>query len=100
MGYALLHALLAAGYVATVAFIMSHTKYLFGPMPEYLVGTAMLLLFSTSAAVMGTIVFGRPILWYLNGKKKEAVQLAVGTIALMVITVTSLFFVFLAFAGS
>lgn len=88
MGYAFLHTFLAAGYVAVVARIMSNAKYILGPMPEFVLATAFLLLFVTSAAVMGAIVFGRPILWYLAGRKKEAVQLAVGTIAFMVLLVS------------
>jgi cytochrome c oxidase assembly factor CtaG len=35
----------------------------------------MLSLLVFSASLVGALIFGRPILWYLDGKKKEAVSL-------------------------
>ena len=78
VGWAALHALGAAAYVLLlVAFIQNF----FAQDPEGPLGMAgVMLLFSLSAAVMGSLVFGRPVLWYLDGKKKEAIALALYTI--------------------
>ena len=45
-----------------------------------------LMLFSVSAGVMASLVFGKPVMWYLDGHKKEAVHLlgwTLGTMALI-----------------
>jgi hypothetical protein len=41
----------------------------------------MLSLLVFSAALVGSLIFGRPILWYLDNKKKEAVLLLAYTLA-------------------
>lgn len=52
----------------------------------------MLLLLILSATVTGSLVLGRPILWYLDGKKKEAVSLFVATVGfLFLITIFAFF---------
>jgi hypothetical protein len=52
----------------------------------------MLLLFVFSAALMGILVFGRPVMWYIDGKKKEAVLLLIQTVGIILV-VTLLAFV-------
>lgn len=80
--FATLNALGTALYVACVAVFMSHTSEIFNGVEEKtaLIPFAMLLLLVLSASVTGSLVLGRPILWYLDGKKKEAVTLFVATI--------------------
>lgn len=41
---------------------------------------AMLLLFVCSAAITGFLVFGKPVMLYIDGKKKEAISLLNHTI--------------------
>lgn len=53
---------------------------------------AMLLLFVFSAAMTGLLTLGRPLMWYLDGKKKEAVSLLLTTLGFLFIMM------FLAFA--
>lgn len=84
-----------AVYIGCVAAFMSHTSEIFNGIEEktVLVPFAMLLLFVLSASVTGSLVLGQPILWYLDGKKKEAVTLFVATLGcLFLLTV-------LAFSG-
>lgn len=89
--YSLLNALGAAAYVAIVATFMSNAEILFGDVEGPFAPMGFLMLFVLSAAVMGTLVFGRPILWYLDGKKKEAVTLLLYTLGfLAIITLTTL----------
>ncbi len=77
------HALLTAAYIACVSALMFYGFRLFGTNTEDTIFApiAMLLLFVTSAAITGSLVLGRPILWYLDGKKKEAVLLLGATLA-------------------
>lgn len=55
---------------------------------------AMLLLFVSSAAITGFLVFGKPVMLYLDGKKKEAVALLGYTLGILVL-MTLLSFIFL-----
>ena len=88
----LVDSLLAVLYVSVVVLIMNNSKNFFDKTPEVAIGIAMLMLFVTSATVMGFLILGRPILMYLDGAKKEAVKLFYFTItwlALIVITIFS-----------
>jgi hypothetical protein len=83
--YAGLNAALTAIYVAFVAAFFSYAPQLFGEVQEknILIPITMLLVFILSASITGGLVLGRPILWYLDGKKKDAVLLFVTTIAVL-----------------
>ncbi len=54
----------------------------------------MLLLFVTSAAITGFLVFGKPAMLYIDGKKKEAISLLGYTIG-MLFLITLIVFIFL-----
>lgn len=43
----------------------------------------MLLLLVVSVAMMGVLIFGKPALWYLEGKKKEAWSLLLYTVGFL-----------------
>src|SRR5262244_3964654 len=68
------HAVLVVGYVALVAWIMQHAQAWFQHGKTVLVPTAFLMLFVLSAAVVGSLVLGRPVLMYVEGQKKAALQ--------------------------
>ena len=80
---------LATGlYIVVIALFLSSTARIFGPSNTMLIPIAMLLLFVFSATFTGVLVLGKPILWYLDGKKKEAVSLFMATLGfLFVLTV-------------
>lgn len=87
--FAGLHALGTALYVALVSSFLFYVPRMFAANTEdtVLIPIAMLLLFVVSASITGSLVLGRPILWYLDGKKKEAVSLLMTTLVfLFVIT--------------
>jgi predicted transglutaminase-like protease len=67
-------------YVAAVSFIMSNGEKIFGKMDNFLGPVAFLLLFVLSAAITGALVLGRPILWYLENRRLEAVKLFLCTL--------------------
>ena len=82
------HALGVVVYVGFVACLMLNGEAIFGKMSEYTGPMAFLLLFIISAIITSGLVFAKPILMYLNGKKKEAIYFLSSTIAwLMAITV-------------
>lgn len=78
-------------YVAIVAFIMQNAEKIFGKMQNVTGPISFLLLFVLSATITGSLVLGRPVLMYLDGQKKEAIQLVLYTIGwLFLLTVLAL----------
>lgn len=72
-------------YVVIIALFLSNAQSIFGPdePKTMLIPVLMLLLLILSAAITGSLVFGRPILWYLDGKKQEALSLLGYTLAVL-----------------
>lgn len=59
--------------------------------PNLLIPIAMLMLFVFSAALTCSLIFGRPILWYLDGRKKEALSLLFYTLGIfLALTIVAL----------
>ena len=80
--HASINALTTALYVALVSSFMFYAPRVPDEKISVLFPMAMLMLFVFSAAFTGSMVFGKPVLWYLDGKKKEAVQLLAATLAI------------------
>jgi hypothetical protein len=90
--YGFMHGLASVTYVAFVAGFISQAQYLFGANPApFIVMLFMLTLLVVSAAIMTMLVFGRPAIWYFNGKKAEAVQLALATIGFIILIAVVVF---------
>ena len=86
-----INALGATIYIVIISSFLFYANHLFGPTDNVLMPITMLLLLVLSAALMGLLIFGRPVIMYLNGSKKEAVHLLAYTIgSLAVITVLAL----------
>ncbi|MBY0539142.1 hypothetical protein K2P56_01740 [Patescibacteria group bacterium] len=95
-----LHAFGAVAYIALVAVVMTRGEDLVNAFEGSLLPPILFLtLFVLSAAVMGLTLFGRPILWFLEGKKKEALMLALCTVLLLALIVASILLFTLAFGG-
>lgn len=91
---AFLNALGTAGYVVLVVlFVFSLQAFQQEP-DTIFIPMAMLMLFICSAAITGFLVFGKPIMLYVDGKKREAVSLLAHTLGILFI-ITIIFFVFL-----
>lgn len=73
--YALLEVLAAVLYVLLVSIFMTQAEKIFGPEDTILSPVVFLLLLVFSVSIMGLTIFGRSIMWYLDGQKKEAVKL-------------------------
>lgn len=83
--YAGLNAAGTALYIALVSTFLFNASAIFGKDREdtVLAPIAMLLLFVLSASTTGLLVLGRPIFWYLEGKKKESVLLLIATLGVL-----------------
>jgi len=86
------NALATFAYVATVGLFMSNASHIFGPKDTVLTPVAVLMLLVFSAALVSMLVFGQPVLWYLDRKKKGAVRL-IGYTMVALLALTFLTFV-------
>lgn len=89
---AFLNALATAAYIILVgAFMYYGGQIKIGRNNAFLAPIALLMLFVFSAALTAFLVFGRPAIWYLDGKKKDALELLFTTLAFFsVITVLAI----------
>lgn len=95
--YALINAFGTAIYVIFIASLLSFLGRWFSGSGETIFAPiAMLMLFVFSAAFTGILVFGRPVIWYLDGKKKEAVLLLFYTLGIFLIITVIVFLLLIA----
>ena len=91
-GYAFVNSVITALYVVLVALFMNSLEGSSSNSTTVFIPITMLMLFVFSAAFTSSMVFGRPIIWYLDGKKREALSLLLYTLGiLMIVTVVFLF---------
>ena len=83
----LLHAVMVALYVILISWVMTNGEQWFGKMDSFIGPALMLMLLVLSAAITAFLVFGRPVLMYLDQKKQEAVKLLGFTIGWMAVIV-------------
>lgn len=98
--HAFLNASLTALYVALVAAFIFYVPRQFaeGKPDTILAPILMLMLFVLSAGMTAILMLGRPILWYLEEKKKEAVHLLLSTFASFFLIIVIAFLIFVATA--
>ena|SRR3989304_7481821 len=79
-------------YIILVSLVMINGGKIFGQADNLWGGIIILMLFVFSALIVGLLMLGRPIIFYLNGLKKEGIQLLIYTMItlflLLVITST------------
>jgi len=78
------NSLLVVVYVALVSYFMQNAEKWIGKMDNFWGPFAFLMLFVISAAIVGYLVFGQPVVLYLDGKKKEALSTIGQTIGWLV----------------
>lgn len=72
----LINAILTAIYAGVISWLLFNGEWLFGNKPDnFLMPLLMLMIFVISAAITGFLVLGKPIRLYMEGLKKEAVNL-------------------------
>ncbi len=77
------NALATTAYVTFIGAFLSYVPRFFGKHDTALIPVVMLLLLVCSAGLTGSLVFGQPILWYIDGKKKEAFHLLRATLGIL-----------------
>lgn len=87
----LLHSLGVVVYVALVGSFMNNAEKIIPDGDTVLTAMAFLLLFTTSAAIVGSLVFGYPVVRFLNGQKREGVLAALFTIGWLVVELLIVF---------
>lgn len=76
------NALAASAYISIIASILYYAPKAAGKIDDSVFAPiAFISLFTLSAAVMGYLFLGKPIQLYLSGKKKDAVNLFLKTVA-------------------
>ncbi len=83
-----------AVYIILVASFMFYLQNLAPKEDTILAIFSILLLFVCSAAVTGFLIFGKPVMLYLDGKKKEAVSLLIYTF-IIIFLITLIIFILL-----
>ena len=92
--YAIINAFITAFYVILVASFIYSGERFFGNEKTALIPVAMLMLLVFSAAFTGFLIFGKPVMWYLDNNKKEAFSLFIYTLSLfLIITLIALIFI-------
>ncbi|MBI4116233.1 hypothetical protein HY449_00645 [Candidatus Pacearchaeota archaeon] len=99
--YAFIDAFWTSAYVIIVALL----PYFLGQsalkdVKSIIIPIAMLMLLVFSVALVGSLIFGRPVIWYVDGKKKDAVSLLVCTLGILFIITLTVFLILTIFAGA
>lgn len=86
-------------YITLVSLFLNNAEKIFGSQGEdkFLAPMVFLTLLVFSAATMGIAIFGRPVMWYLDGLKKEALSLifyTLGFLFVILILFLALLFIF------
>ena len=76
----LLHAALALAYITLIGTVVSNNEHRFDSLPKIFIPIYVLSMLVVSAAVMGMLIFGKPVMLYIDGKKREAITLVISTI--------------------
>lgn len=85
-------------YVILIAsFIFSLRSFFPEAEDNLIIPISMLLLFVCSAAITGFLVFGKPVMLYIDGKKREAVSLLGYTLGILVLLTLVSFIVLIAY---
>jgi ABC-type multidrug transport system permease subunit len=79
-------------YVFLTSLIISNGEKIFGSGDNKIIGpTTFLLFFVFSALLTGFLILGKPVMFYLDGAKKEGVKLLFYTgVSLFVLLATSM----------
>lgn len=90
---ALFNALSTAIYIVLVgSFLYYAGQMKFGQGQSVFIPIFLLMLLVFSAALTGALIFGQPVLWYLEGKKKDALSLLGYTLGIFFIITLLAFF--------
>ena len=94
--YATINSFSTAVYIIIVVSLLHYFGTNFETSKTIIGPISALMLFVFSAAFTGMLVFGRPIMWYLDGKKKEALSLIFYTLGIFLVIMIFTFILLIA----
>lgn len=71
------YSFVATAYIILVGIFMRYANDIFGKENSVIGIVAVLILFSLSALVVGGLLVGKPVMFYLENKKKEAISILI-----------------------
>jgi hypothetical protein len=87
-----INSLSTSAYIVLIGlFFFNIEKINFGDHDTFFAPIFMLMLFVFSAALTSSLMFGQPVFWYLDGKKKESLQLLGYTLGIFFLTTLVVF---------
>src|SRR3989338_6018415 len=100
--YAVINSLGTAAYIVlVVSLIFFFGNKFSGGDETILAPIVILMLFVFSAAFTGALVLGSPIVWYLNGKKREGLSLLFYTLGVfLAISLIAFLFLIIIMSGN
>lgn len=72
-------------YTSVIAWFMFNASKIFGVQKAFAIPVFMLTVFIVSATVTGFFVLAKPVMFFMDNKKKEAIRLLVFTLIWLVI---------------
>lgn len=97
LAYAFMNSFFTAVYIIAISFFMNYIGSYIEKSNDVFGMISILMFFVISAAITGSLVLGRPILWYFSGKKKEGVYLIVFTLGILIIIAILIFLLIISF---
>lgn len=95
--YSLINSIGTSAYIVAISYFMFFIPKIFEAKENVLSSVFMIMLFVFSAAFTGSLVFGRPIMWYIDGKKKEALALLFRTLLMFFVLMAIVFILIFSF---
>lgn len=80
-----IYTIIAVVYIALVAILMNNGDKIFGKADTVFSVVAFLLLFTLSALIMGVLLVGKPLMLFLDGKKKDAIYMVAASAGWMLL---------------
>lgn len=93
--HAFIHAAIASIYIVVVALLFHSGQDVLKTRNGPLAVTAYLFLVVLSTAFIGVAVFGKAAMWYVDGRKSDAVSLALYTVGFLSLITAATFLVLL-----
>ncbi len=93
--YAFINALGTALYIMAVVslvFFLSSQSWIDGENDTILTPIVILMLLVFSVALVGSLIFGRPAMWYVDGNKKDALMLLAWTLVIFFVILVFVIF--------
>jgi len=91
----LIHGIAVFSYIVLIVWLLSNITSWFGEDDRGILAPVLILsIFVISALITGSLVLGKPLMLYLDGKKKDAVKMVFYTGLTILLIVICVFIIF------